>query len=722
MAFNLVLSVVLLCATAVQSSGIYTVAPAKDSLHHQPRLSNTPHEFVLDLLNLKVEDYVKGAVVTKLNDNTFIYGFEDRRTSRSAVVLMIGNQRLYVMPHARNLSVKLTEFPTNSEVLVTYEIDGGLCQHHYKEELLSSLSRVFWDRMFTPQRISTSKDEDPFAIATSLISQWTGMVQNFWSFGFNAPTQPVEPPKTVDVPRVVIDLSDATTYNRIAKSQRWRRLANRKVVCVSFLNKDSRWNGIYLHHVKLEIPSHASEFTVCHDETVESSKNVVVISLIGTVWVESFFSLTGIDTSAAYLTPVTGPNFFDTFKDLPSRSKVTPSRHDGDGFVLDVDYPLDDESPIEMYDNDTVRVFRYKEGEDMDKQGPYYVDGVKFGEIEQSLPESSSFVLLAALKPFASTNYMTLVTRSGFQYSITKWYSSTNKDFRPVNLSDSEHLATALSEIYYVFSKRNHPGPIDLNNADNVIDGDLICLFRPDGRSHHMGKMCKSLKDLAHTTVLLEGPALTILKYSADAPTGMLIIGTSIVELDTSKSKSDFTIYFEHDSDKPMSIVVSDKDNVWALKETWKGSNAFKELSDSMIDLPETSKIVDVDIGNTQVVEPEGIAWDHQYLESVWVLKSVNHPDTAIGSVRFHNCRILSQSKYGYTFIVAPTADSPSVAVVFFPNPDGTHSAVLVKSTLINNYSACAVETLEYAPTPLGAEDVRAVNFDTLFKLQNTEM
>nr|BAN64525.1 hypothetical protein [Babesia bovis] len=356
--------IVLFCANFAQKIYAFTAECDLGILHHQPALFNSPRDVVVDLLDLKPADYLKGVSVTRHGDNMVLYGFDDAKLRGTSITLIMGNQRLYVMPQAHNLQVKWSENMTTTEIIITYEIGGSTFKRYYHEEPFSTISSFFWSRMFSPDTAvlkikapsktkatgqsaattnANAQYETPLDYANAFIQQWNEALESFWSMVI--PTndhrrREVSAEDSDDEgsgscePRSVVELSEPTTYARIAKSQSWRRMKVDKLMCVTFDNIEARWNGMLFHKIKIPVPMQSTEFTVCFDAGEKQTKTVIVSALVDGVWVESYYAVQGVGTEEVQLRLVDAEEHFAYYPGLPSRDRAGECVHGGEGFTL----------------------------------------------------------------------------------------------------------------------------------------------------------------------------------------------------------------------------------------------------------------------------------------------------------------------------------------------------------------------------------------------------
>ncbi|GBE62146.1 hypothetical protein, conserved [Babesia ovata] len=674
-----------------------------------------PREMVVDVLDVSPQELANGISIRYLDESTYVYSIEDRRPIRSAIVLLMGNQVLYVMPHARNLQVKVANSLTTSQILITYEIGGGMFERRYDEELYSSLSNVFWNRVFTPQVFCVFRKEDPAPEDYSFFTQLANVLQSLWTFGI-AKTQPQTVEQQYETPATKVDLSDPSTYANMATAKDWRRHNNVKVMCASFENTDHLWNGVYFYKTKIPIPRLCSQFTVCHSDAIDGAYHLISASLMGDIWVEAFYSVYGVGTNAAYVMPVVDSNVFDGFQELPSRQKRVVKGRIGDGFTLDADKAPGAHSPLELREVGNGKYYRYKDPSESDDNRPAYVEKVKFHNIEYALPEGHTFVLLALTTPMLATNYATLVTRQGFAYSLKKWYGTKMSHLRPVEINELGMLASSFVDIYPLLNRKADGSSNADRQGSSAVRGDIICLTDSVQHQKQSSSLCTPLKELTNTQLLVDRSGITILKVKPNAPSGLVLVGNSIIDVSEFNLSSETTIYFEHHNHTPMSVAIANADSgVRAMRETVKGSGNFAAMENVIFGAPQHGKTVDVNLASSLVEMGPGLTWEHQPLQNVWVLRPQYHPEVSIGSVMYYNCRVAPPQNRGYSFIVAPSGDSPSAAAYFAPTASNVKAAVMLKHTFIGGYPACSVEPLEHTPTPLGAQNVRRENFDTLF-------
>ncbi|CDR97783.1 hypothetical protein, conserved [Babesia bigemina] len=715
MAFYGQLCVFLIYAAAIRLLAAPGAECQLGTCAKQPCITMAPQEMVVDVLDVSPQELCNGISIRYLDQSTYVYSIEDRRPIRSAILLLMGNQVMYVMPHARNLQVKVANSLTTSQILITYEIGGGLFERRYDEELYSSLSNVFWNRVFTPQVFCVFRKEYPAPETYSFFSQLAGVLQSLWTFGI-VQTQPQVPEQQYEMPSMKIDLADPSTYGKVATTKDWCRHNNLKVMCASFDNKDHLWNGIYFYKTKIPIPRLCSKFTVCHSDAIDGAYHLVNASLVGDIWVESFYSVYGVGTNAAYLMPVIDSDVFNGFRDLPSRHEPIIPSYVGEGFTLDTEKTRGDYSPIEMREVSNGKYYRYKDPSESDDNRPAYVNKVKFHNIEYTLPEGHTFVLLALTTPMLSTNYATLVTRQGFSYSLKKWYGTKMSHLRPVEINELGLLASSFADIYPLLNRAGNGSSAD-RQGPSTVKGDIVCLA--DVVHHHKqsSSLCTPLKELTNTQLLVDRSGITILKVKPNAPSGLVVVGNSILDMAELNLGSETTIYYEHYNQTPARLAITNSESgVRAMRETVKGSGNFVAMENVIFNPPSSGQTVDVNLASSLVEMGPGLTWEHQPLQNVWVLRPQYHPEVSMGSVLYYNCRVVPPQNRGYSFIVAPSGDHPQSAAYFAPTVKNIKAAVLLKHTLIGGYPACSVEPLEHTPTPLGAANVRKENFDTLFK------
>ncbi|KAK1937634.1 hypothetical protein X943_003468 [Babesia divergens] len=682
---------------------------ADEMFQHQLRITNIPEELVIDVLNVTTEDFMKGLKKTNVDGSTFIYTIDDTGPMSSTMWLIIGNQRLYIMPQAHKVTVKITNYRLTSEILVKYTIGGSVYEQAFDEQLYSCLSQMFWTRVFTPRSYfadETAAVNDPTA--------WFEMMTESLRLQTAVTT---EEPEDFDTPALDVELSNHANTAEIAESYDNRRLHGSAALCASFPNTNSRWNGVFLHGVKIPIPRVAERFSTCYVQTDAHTTNLVVVSYIDSAWLESFYRVVNVGTPNIKLEPLVGSDFFDDFDELPSNMDPVVKRRTGQMYTLDTATfdKNDEDSPIVMHQEDGSTFFSYRHDVESEDDRQFYLDSVKFGGASYTLPQDHTFVLMAMSRPYVSTHFVTLITRSGFLYTIRKWFGSSFDEMKALTLDASQHVLQSLSDVTRFLKQHAVPGNLEMMHERNAGDGDVICLVAALP-SHNIGNQspCKSLDKLMYTEVVSKTVELTVLRYKANAPPGCIILGDAIIEIGGRESES--TIYFGHAPLSPMSVVVASSDGgVRAAKETGVGTLSFQEMHDSMLTQPATSKSVDIDVNNIALSESDGVMWHYRPLENLWTIIPKKHPHYTIGNVTFHNCRIVAPPNKGYSFVVASGQQSPNSVVVFYSTRENPKFALKLTRVSISAKSACSLEVVEYTPQTFASANARKTGFDTLF-------
>lgn len=672
------------------------------------QISNIPEELVIDILNVTPEDFMKGLSKRNINRSSFLYKIDDHGQIQSAIWLTFGDQRLYIMPQARNVKVKVTDFKLTSEIEIRYDIGGTTYQQVFDEDRYSCFSQMFWSRVFRPRPYleepqPSQADAQPSTSKMSSAINWT------------PPVIKLEEQDRYDVPEDDVELTDHIHLSKEAESYDHRRINDTTAFCVNFQNKNMRWNGIFLHGVKVPVSRFCDKFTICYVDISQNTCNVIVAAHVESVWMETYYVINGLNTHHAKLIPLRDPGFFNDFNELPSRVRPKGSNFVGKVVTLDTENFNENTAQVEVFERQGQKVYRCKDGELNSIEAQ--VRHLKFGGVDYSLPRGHKFFLLAFSRPYLSTYFATLITKQGFLYSVRKWHGSSEENMNTFPLDNPESVITALSNVKAFLEYGDESETLSRIYSHGDQDGDIICLSSVNsGSSVSSGgtQLCKPLDKLKYTEVITKLPNLTALRCKPNTPRSYVVLGGAVIELNQEERKSETMIYFHHSPKNPRNIIITNKETgVRAAKETGVGTLIFEAVEDAVVDPPESAKVVDVDVNRFAVSGETGITWYKRWLDNLWVIVPSKHPEYIIGSVSFNGCKIIPTHR-GYSFIVTPNQEPKSI-VIFYATGEFTRLAVKLTHASVASNPTCYLEVLDYEPTTMGIDNVRKLDFDSIF-------
>lgn len=681
---------------------------------HDLHIANIPEELVIDVLNVTPEDFMKGLTKTVIDASSYNYIIDDHGQVNSAIWLIIGNQRLYIMPHAQNVVVKVTNYKITSTISVSYDIGGATILKQYDEQLYSCLSQMFWSRMFRPRSYDGTKD-----LYDQDQVNWVDKIKTIMMW--NTPELTIEDDPRV--PEVDVELTENIHTSKVADSYEHRRINETSAACADFTNEDQRWNGIFIHGVKVPISRYCDRFTVCYVNVSAKSTNLIVASHIEYAWIENYYEVVNIGTNHIKLIPLENPDFFDDLDELPSRVLPEKKAFIGQEITLDVPDFNKDNPYIELHEEEGTEVYRYKEGVPSET-AEYRISNVKFSTINYSIPSDHQFVLLAFSRPYVTTHFATLITQKGFIFTVRKWYGPSREKMEHFPFSNPEDVVDAVSKVKEFFKYKNENKSLaKLSLGTYSKEGDIICLNgvrTPNFTMADAKSICKPLDKLVYTQVITKTPVYTVLKIKFRAPPSFIVLGGTVIALGQEGEWPQTMIYYNHAPNSRLSVTISNRViGVKTALETGIDTMIFEEVKNNILNMPSESTQVDVNIAALNFDEDSGVVMKYRWLDNLWMIVPARHPEYSIGSVTYYGCKVVAPHNRGYSFIVLSSEKDPQSLVVFYPHVEKPYFALKLSKTSLADRFTCYVEPIKYKSDYIGMSEVRKRDYNKIFNKKN---